>query len=235
VQTRFTFGPGNNRSPLWSPDGSRIAYASWESSSLNIFVKNTSGVGDAEPLLKNEAEKTPSGWSRDGKYILYTSVAPKGKTNTDVWVLPLFGDRKPFPYLQTQFMEFGAVFSRDGRWVAYVSDESGKPEVYLSPFPSGEGKWQVSQGGGLLPEWGREGGVLYYIADAAPVAKLMKASITEKGRRVEIGTPHEIFKVTGSIEFSVAPEGKRFLVSRFEQAASPPLTLVTHWATDLKN
>lgn len=234
VQTRFTFGPGNNRSPLWSPDGSRIAYASWESSSLNIFVKNTSGAGGAVPLLKNEAEKSPSDWSRDGKYILYTSVAPKGKTNPDVWVLPLFGDSKPFPYLQTPFMEFSAVFSPDSRWVAYVSDESGKPEVYLSPFPSGEGKWQVSQGGGLLPQWSPDGSALFYIAHAAPNAKLMAASIKPHGRRLEIGAPREIFRMPGSMEFSVADHGKRFLVNKSEQAASPPLTLVTQWAADLK-
>lgn len=234
VQTRFTFGPGNNRSPLWSPDGSRIAFASWESSSLNIFVKNTSGVGGAEPLLKNEAEKSPSDWSHDGKFMLYTSVAPKGKTNTDVWVLPLFGDQKPFPYLQTQFMEFGAVFSPDSRWVAYVSDESGKPEVYLSPFPSGEGKWQVSQGGGLLPRWSPDGSALYYIAHVAPTAKLMEARIKPQARRLEIGAPRELFRMTGSMEFSVAPDGKRFLVGKLEEAASPPLTLVTQWTANLK-
>jgi eukaryotic-like serine/threonine-protein kinase len=234
VQTRFTFGPGNNRSPLWSSDGSRLAFASWESSSLNIFVKNTSGAGNAEPLLRNENDKSPTDWSRDGKYILYTSVAPKGKANPDVWVLPLFGDREPFPYLQTKFIELGAVFSPDSRWVAYVSDESGKPEVYLSPFPSGEGKWQASQGGGLLPEWSRDGSALYYVASVTPVTKLMQAKVKEKGRKVEIGAPREIFQMTGNFEFSVPPDGKRFLLGKVEQAASPPLTLVTNWTADLK-
>jgi eukaryotic-like serine/threonine-protein kinase len=234
VQTRFTFGPGNIRSPLWSPDGSRIAYASWESSSLNIFAKTTSGIGP-EVLLQNDAEKTPTDWSRDGKYLLYTSVAPKGKTNTDIWVLPLSGDRKPFPYLHSRFMEFSAVFSPDSRWVAYVSDESGKPEVYLSPFPSGEGKWQVSQGGGLLPQWSPDGTALFYVGRAASTAKLMRTSIRPESHRLEIGAPREIYMLTGSMEFSVAPDGKRFLVSKSEEAVSPPLTLVTQWTADLKD
>ncbi|TAM83202.1 MAG: serine/threonine-protein kinase [Acidobacteria bacterium] len=233
VQTRFTFGPGNNSGPLWSPDGARIAYASWESNSLNIFIKNTSGAGDGEPLLRNEDDKTPTDWSRDGKYILYTSVAPKGKANPDVWVLPLFGDRKPFPYLQTRFIELGAVFSPDSGWVAYVSDESGKPEVYVSPFPLGQRKWQVSQGGGVLPEWSHDGGTLFYVANAAPVSKLMEARVKRTRLTVEISAPREVFHATGTLEFSVAPDGRRFLVSKSEQAEPPPLTLVTYWTSEL--
>jgi eukaryotic-like serine/threonine-protein kinase len=129
------------------------------------------------------------------------------------------------------------VFSPDGRWVAYNSNESGNFEIYLSPFPPGGGKWQVSQGGGVLPKWKHDGTVLYYLA---PGGRLMEASVKEKGSAVEIGTPHEVFQKpfsgvgTGSFRYAVAPDGKRFLVNTSEQTASSPLTLVTNWTATLK-
>ena len=237
VQRRFTFGPGNSISPVWSPDGSRIAYASSGDSlnSLNIFVKNASGAGSAEPVLKSGETERPTDWSRDGKYILYILLDPK--TGVDIWVLPLFGDRKPFPYLQTKFHEGNAAFSPDGRWVAYISDESGSFEVYLSPFPAGGGKYQVSQGGGDQPEWKHDGSELYYLA---PDGKLMEASVKENGAAVEIGAPRQLFQQSmagtgpGERSYCVAPDGKCFLVDKAPQGSSPPLTLVTNWTAGLK-
>jgi len=237
VQTRFTFGPSDTRFPVWSPDGVRVAFTSLRQSQFNMFVKDASGAGNEEVLLESDAVKFPSDWSRDGRYILFTSADPKGKTKFDIWVLPLFGDRKPYPYLQTQFSNASAVFSPDGHWVAYESNESGSNQVYLSPFPSGGGKWQVSQGGGSQAEWKRDGSALYYLA---PGGNLIEVSIKEKGPAVEIGTSRQLFQapVAQSAAFgraySVAPDGKRFLVDKAEQGSSPPLTLLTNWTKDLK-
>ncbi len=236
VQTRFTFGPTASAYPVWSPDGSRIAFASARQGKFNIYTKNASGAGNEEPLLESDVQKFPSDWSHDGRYILFGSLDPKGKTKSDIWVLPLSGDRKPFPYLQTPFDEGGAVFSPDGHWVAYRSDESGSYEIYLSPFPAGGGKWQVSQGGGLQPEWKRDGSALYYVA---PGGKLMEASVKERGSGVEIGTPRQLFQAPmgearlGGRAYAVAPDGKRFLVVKQGDNGSPPLTLVTNWTAGL--
>jgi serine/threonine protein kinase len=237
VETRFTFGPLLNRFPVWSPDGARIAYTSPQNGQFNLFVKDTSGAGSGEPLLQSDAQKFASDWSRDGRYLLYTAVSPQGKSQGDLWALPLFGDRKPFPYLQTQFNEGFGVFSPDVHWVAYESNESGSFEIYLSPFPKGGGKYQVSQGGGVQPHWSREGSEIYYLA---PGGKLMEASIKEKVSGVEIGTLRQLFQMpmanTGPAghAYSVAPDGKRFLVAKEVQGASLPLTLVTDWTAGLK-
>ena len=152
--------------------------------------------------------------------------------------MPLFGDRKPFPYLQTEFNELSAMFSPDGRWLAYQSDETGGFEVYLAPFPGGSGNWQVSQGGGVQPTWKRDGGSLFYLA---PGGKLMEASVKHKGSSVEVGIPHQLFQMTlisrepfrGA--YTVAPDGQRFLVNIAQQGGAPePLTLVTNWTAGLK-
>ena len=152
--------------------------------------------------------------------------------------MPLSGDHKPFPYLKTPFNENDGVFSPDGHWMAYDSDQSGAEEVYLSPFPGGGSKWQVSQGGGVQPFWSRDGSKLFYIA---PGGKLMEASIKENGSAVAIGTPQELFQAqmqdpTESDQtYAVAPDGKRFLIDEVGQGASPPITLVSNWAAMVKS
>jgi eukaryotic-like serine/threonine-protein kinase len=237
VQTRFTFGPSDNLVPVWSPDGSQIAYSSLRQSEYNLYVKSASGAGSPEPLIQSGAWKAPSDWSRDGRYIAYESQNAKVKGKWSIWILPLFGDRKPFSYLQNQFDNDTGMFSPDGRWLAYQSDESGNYEVYLSPFPAGGAKWQVSQGGGAQPEWGHDGKELYYLA---PGGKLMEASVKESGSAVQIGTPAELFQEqqmnssANARAYSVAPDGKRFLVDKAEKGASPPLTLVANWTAGIQ-
>jgi serine/threonine protein kinase len=237
VKTRFTFGPNIADTPVWSPDSTRIAYAWLQKAHGDIFVKDASGAGNPQPLWESEDDKTPVDWSRDGRYIMYVSLDPKGLTKYDLWALPLFGDRKPFPYLHSQFNEVMGAFSPDSKWVAFESDESGTFEVYLSPFPAAGGKWQVSQGGGVQPVWNHDGTVLYYLG---PGGKLMEVSVKEKGAAVEIGTPQELFQhamVRSDAygrAYTVAPDGKRFLVNKSGEVITVPLTLVANWTAGLQ-
>jgi eukaryotic-like serine/threonine-protein kinase len=237
VRTRFTFGPNVADTPVWSPDGTRIVFNWMQQGHGDLYVKNASGAGSAQPLYESDADKTPIDWSRDGRYIIYTALDPEGKTKYDIWALPLFGDRKPISIARTQFTEAIGMFSPNGHWVAYESNESGSFEIYISPFPEGGAKWQISQGGGVQPIWKGDGNAVYHLA---PGGKLMETSVKENGAALEIGTPQELFQEqlvrsdAYGRSYSVAPDGKRFLVNKSEQGATPPLTLVTNWTSGLK-
>jgi eukaryotic-like serine/threonine-protein kinase len=233
VKTRFTLTSAQNISPVWSPDGLRIAFGSMNTERVGILVKDASGAGEPQMLVETKLTSSPDDWSPDGRYILYAVVGGQQKETWSLWAQPLFGDRKPFPYIKDQFSSYWSAFSPDGRWVAYASDQSGQSELYLSAFPTPKGKWQVSQSGGQMPRFSRDGKELFY---EAPGGKMMEVSVVEKGSAVEIGTPHQLFQMSAMAnEFDVAPDGKRFLVVNTVQGASPPLELVTNWAADMKN
>ena len=178
--------------------------------------------------------RTPRGfiwWSRDGRTILYT-IDPKLGLGGDLWVLPLQGERKPYPFLNTTFDEQGSQFSPDGRWVAYQSNQSGRFEIYVRPFPGPGGQWLVSTSGGSQVRWGPDGKELYYIA---PDGKLMAVLITVKGTALEPGVPMPLFQTriwggfanpTGH-QYDVAPNG-RFLIN-VETDDVSPITLIQNW------
>src|SRR5262249_24783860 len=183
--TRFTFDPANDFNPIWSPDGSRIIFASNRKGGVfNLYEKASSGAGSEQLLLESGRDKRPTSWSADGRFVAYYEAAPK--TRLDVWILPLFGDRKPFPFLQTDFIEAGAEFSPNGRWIAYTSEESGRPQVYVMPFPASAagGKWQVSAVGGREPRWRRDGKELFFWGLDN---KLTAAEVEEKGSSFQVG------------------------------------------------
>src|SRR5262249_12095065 len=146
-----------------------------------------SNTGAEEALLKSSMDLYPTDWSRDGKLLLYTAVDPK--SGRDLWVLPLDGERKPIPYLQTPFDEAQGQFSPDGRWVAYTSTDSGRPEIYVQPFPASGGKWQISTAGGVTPRWRADGKELFYISLDR---KLMAVDITAAAK-FEAGIPRPLF------------------------------------------
>jgi Tol biopolymer transport system component len=157
--SRLTFAPTANEYPVWSPDGSHIAFQSNRDGLGHPFQKAASGTSQDEVLSKSLGEPPlltrVDDWSRDGRYIILNTVNPR--TKFDVWVLPIFGDRKPFPYLQTEFTERYARLSPDGHWLAYTSDESKRDEIYVQSFPTPGGKWQVSTNGGERSVWSRDG------------------------------------------------------------------------------
>src|SRR5262249_17912280 len=159
--SRFTFDASQeNSQPVWSPDGSRIVFGSRRNGKWGLYVKPSNGIGNEELLMESETLKMPMSWSGDGKSILYWLQDPK--TGNDVWALPFFGDRKPFPVLQTPFAEVFPQISPDGKWISYTSNETGRPEIYVQSFPPGAGKWPISSSGGNFSRWRRDGKELLY-------------------------------------------------------------------------
>jgi Tol biopolymer transport system component len=234
--TRLTFDPEIEHIPVWSPDGTRVAFDGVRKAGVHdLFVKPSSGAGAAEPLLVSSQGKGVFDWSADGRFVLFTSQDPK--TGFDLWVLPIEGDRTPSVFVNTGFDERQGQFSPDGRWVAYQSNESGRFEIYVRPFPRAAGQWQVSADGGTSPRWRRDGRELYFIA---PDGNLMTASIVGQGDTFEAGTPAALFstRIAGggggagvfAPQYDVAPDG-RFLINVVEESgAATPITLLLNWA-----
>ena len=238
TNTRFTFDPASEVSPIWSPDGSRIVFASNRSGHHELYQKVATGAGNDELLLHTDVDAYPDDWSTDGRFILY-EMNSGVKTKFDLWVLPLFGDRQPFVFLQSEFDEAHAQFSPDGRFVAYVSNESGSAEVYVQSFPGPGGKWQVSTSGGDQPRWSGNGKELFYIA---PDKNLMAVPITP-GASFEVGVPVTLFRTRVPATAMVAernnyvpmPDGQRFLINNLvEGGNTQPITVVLNWAANLK-
>ncbi|HEY3202155.1 MAG TPA: hypothetical protein VGL03_00715, partial [Thermoanaerobaculia bacterium] len=229
VGSRLTFEPSLEEYAVWSPDGNSIIFDSNRDGVGDIYRKSSTGAGSDELLLKSEYWKNPQDWSRDGRYLLYGTRLPK--TGIDLWILPLFGDKKPAPLLVTPFDEFEARFSPDGRWFAYGSKESGSWEIYVQPFPPTGAKWQISVGGGTTPRWRGDGKeILYVAADYMRKAVDIKMSPT-----FEAGVPRDLFQTPNSWGSDVMPDGQRFLVNLAAGESPPaPITVVLNWSAEVK-
>ena len=232
VRTRFTFDPAEERTAIPSPDGRQIVFNSIRSGALELYVKSSSGAGREELLLQDGRSKDPNHWSSDGRFLLYR-VTGDTKTN-DLWVLPLSGDRKPVAFIATPFDEPNARFSPDGQWVAYTSDESGRHEVYVRPFPDGDSKWQVSTAGGGFPRWRGDGREIYYLAADNT---LMAAAVAGTPTGFEVGAPENLFSVNlppvPGYPYAVTGDGRRFLVNA-EVGAPTSVIVVVNWAAGLR-
>jgi len=234
LMTRFTFDRAEDYGAIWSPDGTRLTFRSNRNGPFNLFEKPSNGAGSETTLLAGKASMVPWSWSDDGTFLLYSvPSAPQDGQNSqlDVWTLPVGGDRKPIPFLTTPFSELPVRMSRDGRWVAYASAESGREQVYVVPFPGPGGKWQISTQGGGVPVWSRDGKQIFYVAEddrlmAVPV------SFTASGG-IDIGSERPLFQMRpgGPRSFyDVAPDGRFLVVSSTDKPDSSPITLVVNWA-----
>jgi serine/threonine-protein kinase len=234
--TRFTFEGSLNQAPVWTPDGKRIVFNSDKEGARNLFWQLADGSGGLERLSTSQVVQVPRSWSSDGKLLAFHEGTPA--TLRDIWVLRL-SDRKAEPFLRTPFTEGAPSFSPDGRWLAYVSDESGRPEIYVQPYPGPGGKWQISTEGGLEPVWNRNGRELFYRS----ANKMIAVRVTTEPS-FSAGNPTVLFEgdyqasqfpLTG-IAYDVSPDGQRFLMVR-DTAPSPAVTqinVVLNWFEELK-
>jgi eukaryotic-like serine/threonine-protein kinase len=235
---RLTTDASVNVAPVWSPKGDRVVFASDRNGSpYNLYQKASTGTGPDELLVATSNGKTPSQWSPDGRFVIYSAATPK--TSLDIWVLPMEGgaERKPFVFLHSEFAENFGQLSPDSRWMAYTSDESGQREVYVRPFPAGDGQSKISISGGQQPRWccnGKE--MFFYSADG----KIMAVAVTAvAGPKLSFqpGSPRPLFDThlasssqSAAFEYDVTADGKRFLISSVSGAVSvPPLTVVVNW------
>ena len=236
LQTRFTFDPGEELAPRWAPDGRSVAYLASRGSQQGIYRKQVEGTAAEELLYASETVKVPSGFSPDGKLLAFTELGQD--TGFDIWILPLSGDRKPYPFLKTTFSESGAVFSPDGKWLAYHSNESGRLEVYVTPFPGPGRKWQVSVQGGGYPEWRQGGREIVY--QELQSNKLFSVPVAFRLDTPDFGRAEELFVAPVPLagiaaRFDATGDGKKFIVVRQgKEHESQALTLVVNWTAELE-
>jgi serine/threonine protein kinase len=227
---RMTFDPAIDAMPVWSPDASRLAFASARQNVFSLYLKAADGAQEEKPIHHVQADEYPSDWSRDGRYILYNR-------GPELWFLTL-PEMKSTPFLKTPSTLKNAHYSPDGKWVAYASNESGKWEVYVTSFPAAQGKWQVSSGGGEQPRWRGDGKELFYLSSDG---KVMSAPVTE-GANFDVGAPVPLFQANpreavGTSEqlfYDVSRDGQRFLINtEVKQAEVEPMSVVLNWAAKL--
>ncbi|HEY6050449.1 MAG TPA: protein kinase, partial [Thermoanaerobaculia bacterium] len=236
---RFTYSAGAEFAPVWSPDGRQIVFAHDPGNgSVRLRLKKLGDTGDGDDLLAPTNFQIPHDWSSDGRFIVYTDDDPK--THNDIWILPMDGDRKPNPFLKTSFEESDARMSPDERFIAYVSDESGRSEVYVATFPTGAGRRRVSVQGGSQPRWRRDGRELFFLAaDARLMAVPVRA-----GEPMDLGAPVPLFRspTTASNrselaiwnDYDVSPDGQRFLI-RLDLISrdTMPVTVALGWGAGI--
>ncbi|MBZ5662512.1 MAG: protein kinase [Acidobacteriia bacterium] len=240
--TRLTFDGIANYNPVWRPDGKRIAFQSSKEGRLNIFWQLADGSGGLERLSTSEYNNAPNSWSPDGQLLAFIQINPT--TGYDIWVLrmddPSTGSgqvRKAQPFLQTPFNEGAPRFSPDGRWLAYTSDESGRNEIYVQPYPGPGGKSQISTDGGTEPVWNPNGRELFYRSGD----KMMAVEIaTQPG--FAAGKARMLFEgqyvptPATFPNYDVSPDGQRFLMLKAAEQATAPnqINVVLNWFEELK-
>ena len=223
VPSRLTFTPEGEFNPTWSPDGSQVMFNSTRDRSYDLYRRAANGTGNDELFLKSRVGAFTPRYSPDGLFVAYIS-------ETDLWLMPA-GGGQPRRFTQTPFSESDHTFSPDGRWLAYTSNESGRAEIQIQPYPSGGGRYQVSRAGGIEPSWRGDGRELFYLA---PGGTMMAVSI-DAGREFQAGAPQRLFEtgITSTQNdgpYVVSRNGQRFLIPVPDRSVNAPMTVVLNWA-----
>jgi eukaryotic-like serine/threonine-protein kinase len=224
---RFTHAPGLEYKPIWSSDGNQILFTS-ELDQIKFLLKELNSKDEGRQVLPAAKDQRADDWSSDGEYAIYTALGVNKKL--DLWVLPMSKGGKPFNFTQSPFFEYWGKFSPDGKWVAFVSDESGGGEVYVAPFPNTGQKIRVSTAGGDEPLWSKDGKEMFYTEGQYVVSVPVKL-----GSKIELGKPTRLFRFPQrKSSYDVTPDGRRFLIAVPAEAADVPLTVIVNWMEELR-
>ena len=238
LKRRLTFDANTANNSIWSPSGKEITFQSLGQGNYDIFSRPADGTGEPELLAGTDLQECPNDWSPDGKYLLYR--VDDLENGMDLWYLKGKEDSSGFdsvPFLQTSFNEYAAMFSAQGRFVAYVSNQSGQDQVYVRPFPEGEGQWQVSTQGGVQPRWSRDGKELFYVeADT-----LMAVEVSTRPSFTTAATTrlfrHPNLRAAAEHDYDVSPDGQRFVLVETvesEEAKAPSIHVVENWFAEFR-
>jgi eukaryotic-like serine/threonine-protein kinase len=240
TRTRLTFGTGittNLGGATWTPDSKTIFYTSVDKGVFRIYAKAADGSSSERLILESaDASAYPRSVSPDGRYLIYERRLNQSETGDHIWALPLSGNGKPFAIVQDAFDERVPAVSPDGKWLAYQSNESGRPEIYITAFPAGGAKWQVASNGGTTPKWRRDGKELFFLD---PQDNLVAVDVNPSGNAVQLGAPHTLFQAVGIQRdfgpYDVTADGKKFLINSGNlKEGTEPVTLVQNWPEELK-
>jgi eukaryotic-like serine/threonine-protein kinase len=228
--TPLTFGPGRNDTPVWSPDGTRVVFAADRDGPQDLFVKQVGDASAEQPLYRSDAMfKGPASWSRDGQWIVMTQLDPG--TAQNVWLVPATGKPELKLLMRSPMRDRGGPPSPDGRWLAYVSDETGRFELYVQSFPEPGRRVRISQKGAALSWWARDGRQLLFIDDN--LHTLWRVDV-EPGEALVVGTPRQIATFpSGIVWMDATPDRQRFLAIAPERTGPGSLTVVQNWRASL--
>ena len=236
TKVRQTFDPKPDRAPAWSPDGRELAFSSLRTGTWQIFRKDVQSGRPEEQLTSGEQDKIVPNWSRDGRFILFVYIG--ATTSEDIWAIPLEGDRTPFPVLASRFLETNPSISPDGQWLAYETPQTGRPEVFVTRFPTSRSpidetapRWQISTNGGSRPRWSHDGRALFYVS--LDDASIVRANVRVGAAGVESDKPAVFAQIpimpVARSPFDVTADGRILLLERTIQGAA--LSVVANWQT----
>jgi Tol biopolymer transport system component len=233
VRTRFTFDPADDRNPHWSPDDSRIAFDSVREGGGEIYVRTTTGQGDVEKVFTSDGRVIVTDWSSDGRLILFSRLT-LGDDGWDIWMFDM-ETREASPLLTGPFTQFGASLSPDGRWLAFQSNETGSDEVYVQAFPEPQGRWMISSGGGLQPQWAASGREIFYYS-----ASGISSVAIDAGEGFSFGSPEMLFSVNMKSgvanAYAVSSDGQRILTNELPPSDRSKIgaRLIQNWTVALE-